>query len=312
MDIHYRHLCRAERDEIYRLLKGGISRREIARRLGRNASTISREINRNQNHLGYLPDTAERAAVGRRYQGYFKMDKHPELRLALLKGLAKRWSPEQIAATCYGQATVCTETIYRYIYRSEFALKLGLYELLCRGRPRRRKRRVGKYKSRIPNRTSIHKRSKHIENRTHYNHWEADMVHFGKQKQAIITATERKSRFTLIINAPEGKKTQSVIRRLSEAIAPFNPKSITLDNGGEFTNHQDLPCKTFFCDPYSSWQKGSVENANGIIRRFLPKSYRGELSDKTLENIQNNINNMPRKILNYQSAQQLLNRCTSK
>ena len=81
------------------------------------------------------------------------------------------------------------------------------------------------------------------------------MVHFGKQKQAIITATERKSRFTLIINAPEGKKTQSVIRRLSEAIAPFNPKSITLDNGGEFTNHQDLPCKTFFCDPYSSWQK---------------------------------------------------------
>lgn len=312
MDIHYRHLCRAERDEIYRLLKGGISRREIANRLGRSASTISREIRRNQNHLGYLPDTAQSKSAGRRYQGYFKIDKHPELRLALLSGLAKRWSPEQIAATCYGQATVCTETIYRYIYQSPFALKLGLYELLCRGKPRRRKRKVGKNKSRIPNRTSIHKRSKHIENRTHYHHWEADMVHFGKQKQAIITAVERKSRFTLIINAPDGKQTASVIRRLSEAIAPFNPKSITLDNGSEFTNHQDLPCKTFFCDPYSSWQKGSVENANGIIRRFLPKSYRGEINDKTLENIQHTINNMPRKILGYQSAQQIINRCTSK
>ena len=312
MDIHYRHLCRAERDEIYRLLKGGISQREIGRRLGRSAATISREIRRNKNYLGYLPDTAERLASNRRLQGYFKIDKHPELRLALLAGLQKRWSPEQIAAFCYGNVTVCAETIYRYIYRSEFALKLGLYELLCRGKPRRRKRRAGKNNSRIPNRTSIHKRSKHIENRTHYHHWEADMVHFGKQKQAIITATERKSRFTLIINAPDGKKTESVIRRLSEAIAPFHPKSITLDNGSEFTNHQDLPCKTFFCDPYSSWQKGSVENANGIIRRFLPKSYPGEINDNMLANIQNTINNTPRKILNWKTPAQILKRCTSK
>ena len=312
MDRYYRHLCRAERDEIFLLLKAGRSRREIAKRLGRSPSTISREIRRNISELGeYLPDTASKKASSRRYQGYFKLDKHPELRLALLQGLQKRWSPEQIAATCYGQATVCHETIYRYIYKSPFALKLGLYELLCRGKPRRRKRRASKNKSRIPNRISIHKRSKHIEKRTHYHHWEGDMIHFGRNKQAIIVATERKSRYTLLINAPEGKKTKSVIRRLSEAIAPFNPKSITLDNGSEFTNHEDLPCQTFFCDPYSSWQKGSVENANGIIRRFLPKSYRGDITDKTLANIQEHINTMPRKILGYQSAKQLLNRCTS-
>ena len=311
MGKSYDHLCRAERDEIYSLLKANISQREIARRLGRSPSTISREINRNKSHLGYLPDTAEKQAEGRRRQGYFKIDQHPELRLQLLQGVAKRWSPEQIAGSCYGKVTVCTETIYRYIYKSPFALKLRLYEHLCRGRPRRRKRKPDKNKSRIPHRTSIHKRSKHIENRTHYHHWEGDMIHFGKQKQAVIVVTERKSRYTLLINAPEGKKTKSVIRRMAEALAPYQPKSITLDNGSEFAGHQDLPCQTFFCDPYSSWQKGSVENANGIIRRFLPKSYRGDINDKILANIQENINTMPRKIHGFKSAKQIFNRCTS-
>ena len=137
------------------------------------------------------------------------------------------------------------------------------------------------------------------------------MIHFGKQTHAVIVATERKSRYTVLIDAPEGKKTKSVIRRMAEALAPFQPKSITLDNGSEFTNHQDLPCQTFFCDPYSSWQKGSVENANGIIRRFLPKSYRGNINDKILANIQENINTMPRKIHGFKSAKQIFNRCTS-
>ncbi len=311
MDKNYTHLCCAEREEIFRLLKGGISRRKIAESLGRSVSTISREIRRNKSHLGYLPDTAQRVYERRRVRGIFKIDKHPELRIALLRGLQKRWSPEQIAATCYGKVTVCMETIYRYIYQSQFALKLGLYELLCRGKPRRKRWRYRKSKSRIPNRISIHKRPKNIDNRKNLGHWEADMVHFGKQKQALITATERKSRFTLIINAPDGKNTESVIRRLSEAIEPFNPKSITLDNGSEFTKHELLPAKTFFCDPYSSWQKGSVENANGIIRRFLPKSYQGEINDNMLENIQNIINDMPRKINGFKSENQILKRCTS-
>lgn len=97
-------------------------------------------------------------------------------------------------------------------------------------------------------------------------------MQFGKEKYAVITAVERKSRFLLIV--PGGKTSDAVIERLRQAIAPFRPKSITLDNGTEFTDHQALPARTFFCDPYSSWQKGSIENANGIVRRFLPKSYR--------------------------------------
>jgi IS30 family transposase len=311
MEKQYVHLCRAERDEIFRLLKGGISRHKIAKQLGRNVSTIIREIERNSEAIGYLPDTAQRKANERRVKGRFKIDCYPALKTMLLEGLAKRWSPEQIAHTCYGKQTLCHETIYRYIYHAPWAIKHGLYAFLWREKPRRSKRRCRKSRSKIPGRISIHKRNDHINNRNHYHHWEADLMHFGKQKQNLITAVERKSRFLLIIHNPDGKNAANVAARLSKAITPFKPKSITLDNGLEFAGHQDLPARTFFCDPYSSWQKGSVENANGLIRKWLPKSYKGTISDKLLENIQYIINNRPRKILNWKSPAQVFNRCTS-
>ncbi|MGB3613955.1 MAG: IS30 family transposase [Elainellaceae cyanobacterium] len=311
MERYYEHLGRAERDEIYRLVQAGISRREIGRRLGRSASTVSRELNRNNEPVGYLPDTAQRNAHARRRRGTFKIDRYPKLKSALLEGLLRRWSPEQIAATCDGKTRMCHETIYRYIYRSPYAIKFSLYQFLWREKPRRRKRKSRKNRSKIKDRISIHTRSKHIENRTHYNHWEADLMLFRKQKHNLITAVERKSRYLLIVGNPDGKKAAPVATRLAAAIAPFNPKSITLDNGMEFANHKELPAKTYFCDPYSSWQKGSVENANGLIRKFLPKSYDGPITHEMLENIQNLINNRPRKILGWKSPAEMFNRCTS-
>ena len=311
MENQYVHLSRAERDEIYRLLKGGISRRKIAKILGRSPATIGREIRRNAEPIGYLPDTAQHKTSARRIKGTFKIDRHPELKSAVLHGLSRRWSPEQIAATCHGKATFCHETIYRYIYHAPWAIKMGLYAHLWRQKPRRTKRRCRKSRSRIQGRVSIHRRNDHINNRKHYHHWEADLMHFKKQKHNLITAIERKSRFLLIVNNPDGKNAANVARRLGDAIKPFAPKSITLDNGLEFAAHQSLPSKTFFCDPYSSWQKGSIENANGIIRKWLPKSYKGEITDKMLENIQNIINNRPRKILGWKTPAQIFNRCTS-
>ena len=311
MEKKYEHLSCAEREEIYRLLKDGISRRKIAKILGRSPATISREIRRNGAAIGYLPDTAQHKAKQRRHSGTFKIDRYPQLKSILINGLKERWSPEQIANTCYGKVTFCHETIYRYIYHAPWAIKHQLWQFLWQEKPRRSKRKCRKNRGKIPNRTSIHKRNKNINNRKHYHHWEGDTVHFGKEKQNLITAIERKSRFLLIVNNPDGKKATSVAQRLAEKIAPFKPKSITLDNGLEFANHQKLPAKTFFCDPYSSWQKGSIENANGIIRKFLPKSYRGEITDKMLENIQNIINNKPRKIFGWKSPAQIFNRCTS-
>ena len=311
MEKQYVHLSRAERDEIFRLLRGGLSRRNIATILGRSVSTISREIQRNAEPIGYLPDTAERKASTRRVKGTFKIDRNPALKTALLEGLSKRWSPEAIAATCYGKTTFCHETIYRYIYHAPWAIKKGLYAFLWREKPRRTKRRCRKHRGKIPGRVSIHKRSNHINNRESYHHWEADLMHFKKQKHNLITAIERKSRFLLIVNNPDGKNAENVARRLGEAIKPFSPKSITLDNGLEFAHHQSLPSKTFFCDPYSSWQKGSVEHANGRIRRWLPKSYRGEITQNMLDTIANLLNNKPRKILGWKTPAEIFNRCTS-
>jgi len=311
MEKNYEQLSCAEREEIFRLLRGGISRRKIAETLGRSPSTISREIRRNSSNLGYLPDSAQRKSEERRVSGVFKIDRYPQLKSALLNGLEKRWSPEQIAATCYGKVTFCHETIYRYIYHAPWAVKFELHQFLWREKPRRSKRKYRKSRSKIQNRISIHKRNDSINNRKHFHHWEADLVRFGKEKQNLITAIERKSRFLLIVNNPDGKNAANVAQRLGKRIAPFKPKSITLDNGLEFAQHTELPAKTYFCDPYSSWQKGSVENANGLIRKFLPKSFRAEITDKMLENIQNIINNKPRKILGWKTPQEIFNRCTS-
>lgn len=134
---------------------------------------------------------------------------------------------------------------------------------------------------------------------------------FKGRKHNLITAIERKSRYLLIISNSEGKYAKPVAQRLAEALAPFAPKSITLDNGTEFAAHESLPAKTYFCDPYSSWQKGSVENANGLIRKFLPKNYAGPITDDILITIQNLINNRPRQILGWKTPAELFNRCTS-
>jgi len=231
MEKNYEQLSCAEREEIFRLLRGGISRRKIAESLGRSPSTISREIRRNSSYLGYLPDSAQRKSEERRVSGVFKIDRYPQLKSALLNGLEKRWSPEQIAATCYGKVTFCHETIYRYIYHAPWAVKFELHQFLWREKPRRSKRKYRKSRSKIQNRISIHKRNENINNRKHFHHWEADLVHFGKEKQNLITAIERKSRFLLIVNNPDGKNAANVAQRLGKRIAPFKPKSITLDNG---------------------------------------------------------------------------------
>ena len=119
MGKKYEHLSRTERDEIYRLLRDGISQCKIAKQLGRGVSTIGREIRRNISELkDYLPDTAQGKAASRRVRGTFKIDRHPQLKSALLEGLSKRWSPAEIANTCYGKVTFCHETIYRYIYHA--------------------------------------------------------------------------------------------------------------------------------------------------------------------------------------------------
>lgn len=321
MERKYRQITLEERCEIYWLRESGISVSEIARKLSRDKSTISRELRRNVSKSGgYKPSVANKRALANRHIGHYKLDRDKRLKCYILDRLRVGWSPQTITGRlCYEEeiSRVCAETIYNYIYESRFGIKHQLWQLLCRHKPRRTKLRSRKRRVKIPDRISIHKRPDYIDKRLEDGHLEADLVLFGKTKQNLITLIDRKTRYLTVINNPEGKNSINVINKIKEKTMKNPPKSITFDNGLEFAKHHLLNKKgvdTYFCDPYSSWQKGSVEHANGIIRRYLPKSYRGKINDNIVDFIQNNINNMPRKILGYQTPAEaqlnLTNRCT--
>lgn len=310
----YKHVSRFERDEIYRLLKGGKSQEEIAKILGRSPSAISREINRNSDeNLGYLPDTADKKARRRRQPTGGKINNNKQLRDYICDSLAMGWSPEQISGRMKQEKQpfyCCHETIYQFIY-SPAAKENSLFQHLCKAKSRRGRKFARKArKTPIPNRISINKRPREVDKRKQIGHWEGDLVIY--QKQNIISLVERKSRYSMIIKN-QSKHKDSTMKNLKSKFGLLPEKlrkSVTFDNGGEFAAHEQLReigCDTYFCDPYASWQKGAVENMNGRIRRFLPKSTNlDQYSDKDIDNIQWIINNTPRKILGYKTPREVL------
>jgi IS30 family transposase len=321
MEKKYRQISLEERCEIYWLNEAGVSVSEIARKLGRSKSTISRELRRNASRSGgYKPSVANKKALAKRHIGHYKLDRDKALKCYILDRLGVGWSPQTIAGRlCYEEmpAKICAETIYNYIHESGFGRKHQLWQLLCRRKPRRSRLRSRKRRGKIAHRISIHARPDCIEKRLEAGHLEADLVLFGRGRQNLITLIDRKTRYLAIINNQRGKNSENIINKIKEKTMKKPPKSITFDNGLEFAKHYLLNkngVDTYFCDPYSSWQKGSIEHANGLIRRFLPKNYRGILSDNMVAFIEQKINNMPRKILGYQTPAEahfeLTNRCT--
>jgi IS30 family transposase len=321
MDQKYKQLSLAERETIYLLNNNGLSAREIAFRLNRHHSSISRELKRNKSRIGYLPDTAQKQYVSRRWRG-FKLERNTLLRSHIFDHLQLGWNPEIIAAKLReagkkGCNYACSETIYNYLYNSQFARKHQLYQLLAKQKPRRKRGRTKISRSRIPERVPIHKRPKSAMNRSRYGHWEGDLILFSKQKENIIVLAERKSRMIKAqINQSKQKDiTMQGVSTITDSLPNKFCRTVTFDNGGEFANHMELNkkgIKTYFCDPYSSWQKGTVENCNGILRRFLPKCTDiSRLSQKSLDIIVDFINNIPRKSLGYKSPAEIFNRRTS-
>ena len=220
------------------------------------------------------------------------------------------WTPEQIAGHLkHGQTelkSICHETIYHWIYQGS-RRKEKIWKFLPRHKAKRGLRKSkGAGASRIPNRVSIHQRPKHIDKRTTFGHWEGDLMSFCKGSQPILVLRERQTMFTLSKQLPSKKADDvaNAILNLLTKIPQKARKSLTLDNGGEFTRHQlwgkALDIKTFFCDPYASWQKGGVENTNGRLRRDLPRktnihTYNKEDFNETIDNY----NLTPRKKLNW-------------
>lgn len=302
-------LSRAERFEIKILLDKGYSMRGIARAMSRGKSTISYELEINAVNGEYNPLKADMKARLRkrmRKLQWMKIEENKDLKKYIIENLEEGWNPDEIAGRMKHQKKpwyASKNSIYRWLRspRGERYCKL-LYSK--RRYIKKRKPKIERVL--IPNRISIAKRPRGATNRTRYGHWEADTV-VGKKNTpgGMKTAIERKTKL-LVAQKIESMKSKEHFLALESIISPFKVISITFDNGIENRNHEDHHVPTFFSDPYSSWQKGIIENANKMLRRYFPKGtdFR-EVTQEEIDHAVGLINAKPRKILGYRSAIEL-------
>ena len=311
----YKQLGQKERDQIYRLKEKGKSDSDIAKRLGRDKSTIGRELKRNIHRklYEYLPDTAQRKADKRKALGR-KMRyvvKRPSLKNKIVKLLKKGWSPDLIAGRLVrnGETSLNQESIYQFIY-SRGGRKLNLRQYLRRAHRIRRKKNGRKHRkeSRIPNRVGIEKRPKTVEKRKQFGHWEGDNVVYNRHRRALCTTVERKTRKVMVFrprNLTAIAKANYTIRRYRSLPAKAK-RTMTYDNGLEAAAHEAVTAaigmKHYFAKTYASWQRGTNENRNGLVRFYLPKDIDLDtISSAGIKRVENQINNRPMKCLKYQT-----------
>jgi len=312
MGQRYRHFTLEERCEIARLRAEGCSFRQTAAALDRSPSSISRELKRNEGAKAYKPAQAEDQARARRWSGS-RLERRPQLRNLVLKGLSNGLSPEQVAGRLKfenGSCLVSHETIYRFIYaqitrHNDFSWR----NYLPRAKAYRgwRGRKGGSPANFIQRRVSIADRPADISSRSIPGHWEADLMLFAKYGQAILTLHERTSRI-LIAQRPANKTADLIagqLRQVLQLLPQPLRQTVTFDNGTEFARHfllHDLALKTYFCDTHSPWQKGGIENAIGRARRFLPrKTDLAAIDSRQFNDLIAIYNNTPRKCLDFRT-----------
>jgi IS30 family transposase len=307
----YDHLTAEERDRIAALKAAGLSLRAIARALGRAASTVSRELRRNALDSGaYRPHVADGAYMLRR-QRRARLETDAKLAAYVTDRLTEGWTPEQIAGRLRlgietGLCAVCAETIYGWIYRAGQKTE-RLWRFLTRRHARRRPRTGRASRDAIAGKTHISQRSDDADARATAGHWEADLV-ICRRSRPVLVRHERKTRITLMSRLA-GKTAAETVAAMMAAFRRLDPKmrgSITFDNDTCFARHMllhgMLSATTCFCDAYASWQKGGIENANGRIRRWLPRGTDlDELTEQDIQEIAITINLTPRKCLGYRS-----------
>ncbi len=310
----YTHLTREERYQIGALRATGATIRRIAGVLDRSPSTISREIRRNCGLRGYRPGQADRLARTRsRSCRVRRRITHKDW--VLLEELIRRdWSPEQISGRLRRekQLWVSPELIYQHIYADKAEGGSLWTHLRCQ---QKRRKRYGSGRERrgcLPDRVGIDQRPAEVDSRSRIGHWEGDTIIGKAHRGAAVTLVERASRFLRLSKLP--RKTAKATRRaISRRLRPFADQinSLTLDNGKEFAQHrqiaQSLGSAVYFADPYASWQRGTNENTNGLIRQYLPKSRDlTTLTSAEVRRIEARLNHRPRKCLNYRTPAEVL------
>ena len=314
---NYSHLSEKDRWEFYKLRQSGIGMTSIARQMNRHRSTLYRELKRNQQRGSrYLPGVAQKEAENKQHKPrQSKIDRHKTLQSYIKEKLKAGWSPEQIAGRLKrkkSKYSICHETIYRYIYRHQTK---QWYHYLRYKNPRRYKHYARRKTNCIyGEKRLITQRSAQINSRYQWGHWEGDSVEFSNSKQSMITTLlERKSRFIIMIKNVT-KRSEVVMNNMFNALQGLPSKlcrSVTCDQGGEFAAYKILEnnqfCHVYYCHTHSPWEKGSNENTNGRLRRFLPRETNIHQVDQTLlDNIANLMNSTPRKCLGYKTPQEIL------
>jgi IS30 family transposase len=323
-----RHLSLRDREEISRGLARGESLRCIARRLGRPASTISREVNRNSGKSGYRAagDRGYRAvrADGKAWQRArrpkaCKLAQHRRLREVVAFKLSQNWSPEQIHGWLRLRfpddeaMRISHETIYRSLFiQARGVLKKELTSHLRRRRTLRQARGANPYSRStrhfgIVDAIPISKRPAEAKDRAVPGHWEGDLIE-GLGHSCVATLVERRSRYTVLVKVAS-KETQTVVAAIKKQITKLPKelrKSLTWDRGGELAHHKQLTLATdmavYFCDPQSPWQRGTNENTNGLLRQYLPDGTDlSTFSQAELNRIARELNERPRKTLRFQT-----------
>jgi len=325
----YSHLSDDERDVIAQLHFSGMSKSSIARELGRDKSTISREITRNQVRTGsqryvrwqYLSSGATKRARERRALAKSGLPRLlDDLRLLnyVKRGLKRRWSPEQIAGRirrdhpCDAKMRVSHQTIYQWL-RDDKKRGGNWYQWLRQSKRKRRKKYGSSLRRyRIQNQTSIEQRPKVANLRRRLGDWEGDTVEGKNHQGRLLTLVDRKSRYTLSLKLTS-KFSHEVIGAVQRALAPLaaeQRRTLTLDNGTEFTYFQRVEdrmnTKVYFAHPYSSWERGTNENTNGLLRQYFPKETNFlEISHQQLAAAIKQLNNRPRKCLNWRTPSEV-------
>ncbi len=310
----HKQLTAADRRVVETLLKRHCTKLEIAKELGVASSTVGREISNRSTPARYFADVAQTDYETNRK----KCGKKPKLsdsktQTYVIDKLKTGWSPDEIMGRIkagFDPNTIClistcNETLYNWIYTDPYCKKEKLYLYLKHGKKHRTKHHGRKTKRElIPNKVSIHNRPKIVDERIEFGHWESDSVVYAN-KQAINTLNELYAGIVAFTKL-DRKTADLTASAMSNALSKFTAKTLTLDNGCEFVKHESVTkkvgVKVYFCDPYSSFQRGSNENSNGLLRRYLPKRANiQDLTQEELDDIAWELNNRPRKRLGYLS-----------
>lgn len=312
----YVHLSLDERDAITIMLSEQRSLGDIAQALGRSTSTISRELTRNSSpeYKLYLSHRAHGRAEGRRQHASRRRRLKDDRIVAYVTAqLQEGWSPEQIAgriALDYPGLSISHEAIYQYIYHPDTEGRPDLIRCLRRAhRKRKTKGRSRKErKTKIPNRVPIELRPPGVDSRRWFGHWEGDSLVSRKSPVALNSLVERKSRL-LLLTKLDRKTAAATFQAVTSRLKGFPPRArrtLTLDNGTENAKHEAMTAtigiQCFFAHPYASWERGTNENVNGLIRWYLPKGtdFRN-ITEEHIARIESLINNRPRKCLGFKT-----------